>query len=280
MAIKTKTQLHADVAALPNPITPASLVLVLDDMVDSYEDIIQEYTTAARNGLTPVQGQKIFNTDNKRLEIYSGTAWLPCSQKDVVALDASSNPNYVQGGVGDQYVITVAGKVGGSGGKSVYVNDLVYCVSENAGGTEASVGTSWKVCHSQGVSDTPTYYAEVSLTSADILALNSSPITIVSATGAGTIIIPLEYVIQYTHVTTAYSAVAVESKYAAAAASIGGLTNVLDGFVASAVVLANHTSLLSNRYYANSALQVWAASNPTTGDGTMKVGVYYKIHTL
>lgn len=59
--------------------------------------------------------------------------------------DASSNPNYPSALKGDAYVISVAGKVGGASGKSVDVGDVYLATADNAGGTEASVGTSWTV---------------------------------------------------------------------------------------------------------------------------------------
>lgn len=59
--------------------------------------------------------------------------------------DASANPNYPAASKGDAYVITVAGKVGGASGKSVDVSDVYLATADNAGGTEASVGTSWVV---------------------------------------------------------------------------------------------------------------------------------------
>jgi hypothetical protein len=59
--------------------------------------------------------------------------------------DASTNINYPAGVVGDAYVVTVAGKVGGASGKSVDIGDMYICSADNAGGTEASVGTSWFV---------------------------------------------------------------------------------------------------------------------------------------
>lgn len=61
------------------------------------------------------------------------------------ATDASANPNYPSGLKGDTYVITVAGKVGGASGKSVDIGDVYLATADNAGGTEASVGTSWSV---------------------------------------------------------------------------------------------------------------------------------------
>lgn len=60
-------------------------------------------------------------------------------------LNASANPNYPAALKGDSYVITVAGKVGGASGKPVDVGDLLIAKADNAGGTEAAVGTSWFV---------------------------------------------------------------------------------------------------------------------------------------
>jgi len=59
--------------------------------------------------------------------------------------DASANPNYAAASKGDCYMISVAGKIGGASGKTVSVGDLVFAIADNAGGTEASVGTSWDV---------------------------------------------------------------------------------------------------------------------------------------
>lgn len=59
--------------------------------------------------------------------------------------DASSNPNYPAASKGDAYVVSVAGKVGGASGKSVDVGDVYLAKADNAGGTEASVGSDWTV---------------------------------------------------------------------------------------------------------------------------------------
>ncbi len=59
--------------------------------------------------------------------------------------DCSGNPNYPSASKGDSYVVSVAGKIGGASGKSVDVGDVYLATADNAGGTEASVGTSWVV---------------------------------------------------------------------------------------------------------------------------------------
>ncbi len=61
------------------------------------------------------------------------------------ATDASANPNYPVASKGDAYTISVAGKIGGGSGKTVEVGDVVVAIADDAGGTEASVGTSWVV---------------------------------------------------------------------------------------------------------------------------------------
>lgn len=59
--------------------------------------------------------------------------------------DASTNPNFPAASKGDAYVVTVAGKIGGSAGQPVDVGDVYVATADNAGGTEGSVGTSWCV---------------------------------------------------------------------------------------------------------------------------------------
>lgn len=59
--------------------------------------------------------------------------------------DCSTNPNYPAASQGDAYVVSVAGKIGGASGKTVEVGDMYVATADNAGGTEASVGTSWTV---------------------------------------------------------------------------------------------------------------------------------------
>jgi hypothetical protein len=57
--------------------------------------------------------------------------------------DCSANPNYPAASKGDSYVVSVAGKIGGASGTSVDVGDVYVASADNAGGTQAAVGTSW-----------------------------------------------------------------------------------------------------------------------------------------
>lgn len=61
------------------------------------------------------------------------------------ATDCSGNPNYPAALKGDVYIVSVAGKIGGASGTTVEVGDMFVASADNAGGTQASVGTSWAV---------------------------------------------------------------------------------------------------------------------------------------
>lgn len=63
-------------------------------------------------------------------------------------IDASTNPNYPAALTGHAYYVIAAGKVGGVSGKVVNIGDLVIAKADNAGGDEATVGTSWFVLES------------------------------------------------------------------------------------------------------------------------------------
>lgn len=59
--------------------------------------------------------------------------------------NCSANPNYPAALKGDSYIVSVAGKIGGASGQSVDPLDWYIATADNAGGTQASVGTSWTV---------------------------------------------------------------------------------------------------------------------------------------
>lgn len=59
--------------------------------------------------------------------------------------DCSANPNYPAAAKGDCYLVSVAGKIGGGSGVTVEAGDLYFATADNAGGTQAGVGSSWTV---------------------------------------------------------------------------------------------------------------------------------------
>lgn len=57
-------------------------------------------------------------------------------------IPASANPNYPAGVTGETWKISVAGKIGGASGVNVEAGDTIICVTDNAGGTQATVGAN------------------------------------------------------------------------------------------------------------------------------------------
>jgi hypothetical protein len=77
MAVKSKTQLASDIAGST---FDAPQQVILDEMVDSYQDLAIQLTTAQRNAIaTPANGLLIYNTDNSQFEYYNGSAWATMS---------------------------------------------------------------------------------------------------------------------------------------------------------------------------------------------------------
>lgn len=276
MAVKTKTQLHTAIASLPNPITPLSLTTILDDVVDSYEDVIRDYTTTQRDALTPTESQIIYNTTANRLEYYSTDQWLPVSDTENIAIDCSANPNYPSGLLGEQYVVTVAGKIGGGSGADVFVGDIITCIVANAGGTEGSVGSDWKICHAASSTDSPTFYAETNITTGQILALNGTPIELIAAPGVGKVVLVQQVICSMTFNSIAY---ATNTSMRLLIDDNNGLT-IFDLSQANDYVQVTPFSF-AHDLYANQAVKATVNSgNPTAGNSAVKVGVYYKLHTL
>jgi hypothetical protein len=63
----------------------------------------------------------------------------------VSLIDCSGSPNYPAAIAGDWYTVSVAGLIGGASGEPVAIGDRIVCITGNIGGTQASVGSSWKV---------------------------------------------------------------------------------------------------------------------------------------
>src|SRR5574343_232399 len=60
-------------------------------------------------------------------------------------INASTNPNYPAASTGDMYIIDTAGLIGGGSGVSVDIGDSILAIANNAGGTQAVVGSSWSI---------------------------------------------------------------------------------------------------------------------------------------
>lgn len=132
-----------------------------------------------------------------------------------------------------------------------------------------------------------TRYIKTSLSSAQILALHASPITLVAAPGAGKLIVPLSAVYYYHFVSAAYatqtqlrlllgaSGVAIDTTTDNILAEV---SNRLDVRSMSASGGGYSNTIVDS---PNAALTITVpTANPTAGDSTVDVYIIYKIITL
>ena len=108
----------------------------------------------------------------------------------VGTIDASTNPNYPAATNGEAYHVSVAGKIGGASGIDVEIGDLVTAVADNAGGTQASVGSDWIIMQTNIDQATTTVRGAIRIaTSAEVAAGTSvdtavTPVTLAEAIAA------------------------------------------------------------------------------------------------
>lgn len=122
-------------------------------------------------------------------------------------------------------------------------------------------------------------YVDVTLTSAQILALNGTPITVVAAPGSGKAIV-VESVYAYNdYVSAAYSAGTdtLDLKYTdGSGATLVSLTNAFLEAAADA-----RAAVHASTQYAvtqNAAVVAYVGTgNPTSGSGTIRLRVFYKV---
>ena len=209
MAVKSKTQLAADIAAST---FTAPQQVILDDMVDSYEDLAQPLTTVQIAAIaTPASGQLVYNTDLSQFQYYNGTAW---------------------------------------------------------------VGLAFGL----GVPQT----VKVTVSSAELLALATTPKDLIAAQGAGLAAIPLSYAYKNTFGTTAYDfannlAISFSSK--STSLNVMVVTDLIINAAATCSGLRAELadSSTNQLIVANEALQLKGVANPTQGDGTLTLWITYVV---
>ena len=126
-----------------------------------------KFQILATDPVTLVEAIFWYNSTSKRLKYYDGTTVTVIAiMTDLTAIldykgaiNPTANPNYPAGSTGDVYFFTGgSGKIGGASGESVQSGDMLVCNADNAGGTEASVGTSWDVVQKNLPETTPNKY--------------------------------------------------------------------------------------------------------------------------
>jgi hypothetical protein len=124
--------------------------------------------------------------------------------------------------------------------------------------------------------------ATVTLSSADILALHTTPVTIIPAPGAGKVIAPIRSVVHYSHGTISYTDGDPLYAYIDSPAFVGGGIGVnVSGLTASAFFtdlggnIAADLSDVENKAVLTSCVTPFAA-----GDGTVTWTVLYTIEDV
>ena len=123
--------------------------------------------------------------------------------------------------------------------------------------------------------------ADVAISSAQILALNSSPITLVAAPGAGLTIFPQEVLVQYIFGTTAYTGDTTAQIFTNTANGVSFISPDLLEDTTTTIKKFNPAFIFAlnvNQLPENEALTIrTAVSDPLTGDSTIRVFVTYSI---
>lgn len=209
MAVTSKTQLQTDIAAST---FSAPQQVILDNIVDSYEDLIVQMNTATRNAIgTPTNGLLIYNTDTDQFEYWNGGAWVGMGQ-------------------------------------------------------------------SLGVPQT----VKVDLSSADLLALDTTPIQLVAAAGSGLYISPLSVAYRYTFVSVAYDFaedLVVEENGG------GGYFCTVDESIVNAGAnrsgqMRQYYDASNNLFADNTLLRLRTNTAATVGDGTLTLWITYVLLTV
>lgn len=125
--------------------------------------------------------------------------------------------------------------------------------------------------------------ASLTITSAQVLALNSTPLTIVAAQGVGMAIELLSWSAKIENVTTPYATNTTINLTCGGIAPMGTSSALLLSSVDKIAQFARseNPSAAQTQMIENAALQITSAGgDPTTGDGDITVYVLYRVITL
>jgi hypothetical protein len=128
------------------------------------------------------------------------------------------------------------------------------------------------------------YTTKVSVSSAEILALNSSPKQLLAAPGSGKLYEITGILCRMNFGTAAYAAnTTLQVLYSGANLVVGTNSNIINATISKTgkMILSAISAAGSTQYLENTALNVnVGGGNPTTGDGTLDIYITYKIITL
>ncbi len=124
-------------------------------------------------------------------------------------------------------------------------------------------------------------FATITLTSTQILALNTTPITLVAAPGAGKAIMIKDGWARINYNSTTYSNTLVQLKINGADEPQATISYLLESTVTRYIKIDSAQPYLDTTskksILENAALQIYTSANPTTGNSTIDILVEYQI---
>lgn len=188
--------------------------------------------------------------------------------KGVIA--CAGNPNYPAANAGDFYIVSTAGKVGGSSGVVVEVGDAILCNTDaTASGNQATVGTYWNIIQTN-LTDPTTYLytAETSVEDHAIPRYDSTGGKLIQHSHAtiddnGSINIPSGQTYKINNASLAYGDVGA----AAAGHNHSGVYLAIAGTAADSSLLETHNSAyFATAGHNHSGTYVPVNTGSATGD--------------
>ena len=128
-----------------------------------------------------------------------------------------------------------------------------------------------------------TEYVKITILSADVLTLNSSPVDLVAAPGVNKYIVPVRAIARIYNVTVDYdTAVDVYMQCSTANKRQMEADNILDSAVERIIAFdfQQPTSSIQTILIPNDKLVLTAAADPTNGDGDLDIHLWYEVLTI
>jgi hypothetical protein len=187
------------------------------------------------------------------------------------------------GGVPEYFNAITAGQVLMGNGTDVVSQAITGAITLNSAGV-ATIPNNYVTQAMLAYTPVEYYEAELSITSAQVLALNGTPLTIVAAPGSGKYIDVVSATSQMTYVSAAYATnTTLQLINDGATVAQAQDTAILISTVTKNTKFQQVTAATAGQtqIIANTALQVKVGTgNPITGDSAIKVSVIYRIVTL